>query len=410
MVAGEWAHRSAAVGLRCVDCGRGFPLDYLRGCPACRGLIVVEYDLDLAAKSGIGNGPGGGIWRWDRLLPPTARDDRVTLGEGMSPLVPARRLADRLGLRDVRLKLEGVNPTGSMKDRSSVTAIAAAQSFDFERVVCVSSGNMGSSIANYAARAGLKAFVFSAAYATEAQIDHMAAGTADMYVYDGPYDAMSAAIQPVFDEGLAFDAGSSPNPYNSEGQKTLAFEIVEQLGERSPDVVVYPLGAGDLFLAATRGFEQYAYAGFTDFAPLPVVAQSRASAGVVRALEGGGDYEAVQAGDSIAGGVLVGDMGAKGHLALRKLREAGGLGAAVDDDEIAEWQTWLARNEGVWAGPTASVVLPALERLTADGAIGRDASVVAVLSETGLKGGQPPHRPPTAEASVDTLRALFADS
>ena len=409
-MAGEWAHRSAAVGLRCVNCGRGFALDYLRGCPECRGLVFVEYDLDLAAKSGIGNGPGGGIWRWDRLLPPTARDDRVTLGEGMSPLVPARRLADRLGLRDVRLKLEGVNPTGSMKDRSSVTAIAAAQSFGSERVVCVSSGNMGSSISNYAARAGLQAFVFSAAYTSESQIDHMAAGTANMYVYGGAYDAMAAAIQPVFEEDLAFDAGSSLNPYNSEGQKTLAFEIVEQLGERSPDVVVYPLGAGDLFLAATRGFEQYDNAGFTDFAPLPVVAQSSASAGVVRALEGGGDYEAVQAGDSIAGGVLVGDMGVKGHLALRKLREAGGLGAAVDDDEIAEWQTWLARNEGVWAGPTASVVLPALEQLAASGAIGRDASVVAVLSETGLKGGQPPHRPPKVETSADALRALFADS
>ena len=401
------AERSAAVGLRCIDCGLGFALDYVRRCPRCPGLLVVEYDLDMAAKLGIGNGPGGGIWRWDRLLPPTAHDHRVTLGEGMSPLLPARRLADRLGLRDVRLKLEGVNPTGSMKDRSSATAIAAALGFGFRRVGCVSSGNMGSSIANYAARAGLQAFVFSAAYASENQLDHMAAGTSDMHVYDEPYDAMAAAIQPVFDEGLAFDAGSSFNPYNSEGQKTLAFEIVEQLGERSPDVVVYPLGAADLFLAATRGFEQYAYAGFTDSAPLPVVAQSRASASVVRALDGGGDYEAVEAGDSIAGGVLVGDMGAKGHLALRKLREVRGLGAAVEDDEVAEWQTWLARNEGVWAGPTASVVLPALEKLTASGAIGRDASVVVVLSETGLKGGQPPHRPPTVEASEAVLRELF---
>ena len=171
---------------------------------------------------------------------------------------------------------------------------------------------------------------------------------------------------------------------------------------------MYPLGAADLFLAATRGFEQYAYAGFTDFAPLPVVAQSRASASVVRALDGGGDFEAVEAGESIAGGVLVGDMGAKGRLALRKLREVRGLGAAVDDDEIAKWQTWLARNEGVWAGPTACVVLPALEQLAANGAIGRDASVVVVLSETGLKGGQPPQRPPTVEASESALRELFS--
>ena len=224
--------RSAAVGLRCVDCARSYSLDYLRGCPDCGGLVFVEYDLGRVAELRLGDGGGGGIWRWDELLPPTAPEHRVTLGEGMSPLVRATRLAERLGVREVHLKVEGVNPTGSMKDRSSVTAIAAAQSFGFGRVGCVSSGNMGSSIANYAARAGLRAFVFSAAYASEAQVDHMAAGTADMYVYDGPYDAMAAAIQPIFDEGLAFDAGSSANPYNSEGQKTLAFEIVEQLGGR----------------------------------------------------------------------------------------------------------------------------------------------------------------------------------
>ena len=100
-------------------------------------------------------------------------------------------------------------------------------------------------------------------------------------------------------------------------------------------------------------------------------------------------------------------MGAKGRLALRKLREASGVAAAVDDPDVVAWQTWLARNEGVWAGPTASVVLPALEQLAASGAIGRDAVVVAVLSETGLKGGQPPHRPPTVEPSEGALRALF---
>ena len=327
----------------------------------------------------------------------------------MSPLVRARRLAERLGVREVHLKVEGVNPTGSMKDRSSVTAIAAAQSFGFGRAAGVSSGNMGSSIANYAARAGLRAFVFSAAYASEAQIDHMAAGTGDMYVYDGPYDAMAAAIQPIFDDGLVFDAGSSANPYNSEGQKTLAFEIVEQLGGRAPDVVLYPLGAGDLFLAATRGFEQLIGADLDRGRADPGSgAEPRVGGHGASAMEAGGAYEAVEAGDSIAGGVLVGDMGAKGHLALRKLREAGGLGAAVDDADIAAWQTWLARNEGVWAGPTASVVLPALDQLVASGAIGRDASVVAVLSETGLKGGQPPHRPPTVEPSEGALRALFS--
>ena len=234
-------------------------------------------------------------------------------------------------MREAYLKVEGVNPTGSMKDRSSVTAIAAAQSFGFERVGCVSSGNMGSSIANYAARAGVQAFVVQRGVCERGtDRSHGGRGLRTCTSTRGPYDAMATAIQPVFEEGLAFDAGSSANPYNSEGQKTLAFEIVEQLDGRVPDVVMYPLGAGDLFLAAIRGFEQLKGAGLIEAAPVPAVAQSSVSAGIVRALEGGGGYEAVRAGDSIAGGVLVGDMGAKGHLALGKLREGGGFGAAVE--------------------------------------------------------------------------------
>ncbi len=397
---------SAALGLRCTDCARGFALEYLRGCPACGGLVFVEYDLDKAAALGVADGGDAGIWRWGALLPPTAPGNRITLGEGKTPLVDAPRLAERLGVREVFLKLEGVNPSGSMKDRASATTAAAAREFGFSRVGCVSSGNMGSSIANYAARAGLQAFVFSAAYASTTQITHMAAGTPELYVYDCPYHEMAEAIRPLVAEGLLFDAGSSPNPYNSEGQKTLAFEIVEQLGGRAPDVAVYPLGAADLFLAAARGFEQLAARGAIDAPPVPAAAQSSASASVVEALRAGRDYRPVAAGASIAGGVLVGDMGAKGRLALQTLRESGGLGAAVEDADILAWQTWLARHEGIWAGPTACVVLPALEQLAHSGAVGRGASIVAVLSETGLKSGADAERPPSIEPSTQALRAL----
>ena len=201
----------------------------------------------MAAKLGIGNGPGGGIWRWDAAAH-VARQPRDAWRD--SPLLPARRLADRLGLRDVRLKLEGVNPTGSMKDRSSVTAMAAARTFRFRRVGCVSSGNMGSSIANYAARAGLPAHVFSAAYASANQVDRrpglpICTSTTDR----------TTRWRPLFRSLRIPGVRRGIEPQPATGRPEDPGLRVEQLGERSPDVAVGrrgPVPGGDPRVRAIR--------------------------------------------------------------------------------------------------------------------------------------------------------------
>ncbi len=399
---------SAAIGTACVDCGRDHPLDYLPGCPDCGGLLLVRYDRDRLAGVDLATLDGPGIWRYAPFLPIADESHRVTLGEGQTPLLHAARLGDRLGLDDLWLKFEGANPTGSMKDRTSATTVAAALRFGFERVGTVSSGNMSSSIAAYAARAGLRALVFAAPHSSPAQRLHMSSGTPDFYLYDGPFDGMAQAFTAVAADGAVFDGGTSLNAFNAEGHKTIAYEIFGQLGRRAPDFTVYPVGAADLLLNALRGFEELHALGHAAHVPIPVAAQSDACDPLVRALHEGGELASQTPRASIAGGVILGDMGRKGAYALRQLRELGGLGATASDEQILGWQTRLARLEGIWAGPTACVVLPALEQLAANGDIPRDARVVCVLSETGLKSDPPPRDYPAIDPTEGALRRLFA--
>ena len=398
---------SAAIGTACVDCRRDHALEYLPGCPDCGGPLVVRYDFDRLAGTDLAALDGPGIWRYAPFLPIADATHRVTLAEGDTPLLRAPGLGAELGLDDLWLKFEGANPTGSMKDRTSATSVAASLRFGFERIGTVSSGNMGSSIAGYAARAGLRAFVFAAPYSSPTQRLHMSSGTPDFYLYDGPFDAMAQAFTSVAADGAIFDGGTSLNAFNAEGHKTIAYEIFQQLGGRAPDFAVYPVGAADLLLSVQRGFEELRELGHAAHVPTRVAAQSEACDPLVRALHDGGELESQTARASVAGGVIVGDMGRKGAYALRQLREFRGLGATASDDQIQEWQTRLARLEGIWAGPTACVVLPALANLTTAGQIPRDAQVVCVLSETGLKSDPPPHDYATIEPTEAALRVVL---
>jgi threonine synthase len=383
-------------------------LRYRLGCPECAAVLVVEYDLPGMRAAGLPACDHPGIWRFAPLLPIADPDHFTSLGEGGTPLLPAPRLGARLGLRDLWLKCEGANPTGSMKDRSSATAVAAARQFGFDRIAVVSSGNTGASAASYAARAGLRCFVFAAEYASPAQRQQILAATPDLHVYRGAYEDMAAAVGRVAREQAVFDGGSSPNPFNAEGLKTLAFEVYEELGRQAPDYVVYPVGAGDLLLAGQRGFAQLREAGLADHVPAPVAAQSDAADTLVQALRSGGALTPREPGRTVAGGVVVGDMGRKGELALRVLRQQQGLGASASDAEILEWQRRLARLEGIWAGPTACVVLPALAKLAAEGSVPPDARVVCVISESGLKGDAPAQPTPSIEPTETAVRSALA--
>jgi threonine synthase len=399
-----------ALGLRCIGCGAEHPLEYVLECRRCRGLLEPVYDLDALRRLGpAGALAGHGLWRYHRVLPIRDTAHFVTLGEGDTPLLEAPVLARMLGVKRLLLKFEGTNPTGTIKDRSSATAVAAARQFGYRAISVVSTGNAGSSLGAYATRAGLRAFVFCYERASAPKMHHMGAVASDLILYQGYYDDLIRLWDRMVDELPVFDGGASRNAYKQEGKKTLAYEIVEQSGFRVPDVVVYPVAVGEAFISGWRAFRELHALGWIDRLPLMVAAQSAKANPIARALNEGGPLLPVKLSYTVAEGLSCGDPAAKGEWVLRILRETKGLAAEVEDDAILDTQRLLGKTEGLYAGPTGVGTLAAVRRLLTEGSLDPDQTVCCVISETGLKTDAPPVARKGESFTYDRLVALVRD-
>lgn len=376
---------TCALGLRCIDCGAEHPLEYRLAC-RCGGLLEPVYDLERLRRLGPARAfTGRGLWRYHPVLPIRDPAHFVTLGEGETPLLDAPRLARTLGVRRLLLKFEGTNPTGTIKDRSSATAVGAALDFGYRAISVVSTGNAGSSLAAYAARAGLRAFIFCYEQASAPKLAHMAAVASDLILYRGYYDDLIRLWDRMVDELPVFDGGASRNAYKQEGKKTLAYEIAEQTGFRLPDVLVYPVAVGEAFISGWRAFRELSALGWIERPPVLVAAQSAKANPIVRALREGGPLRPVPLSYTVAEGLACGDPAQKGEWVLRILRESKGLAADVEDAWILDTQRLLGRTEGLYAGPTGVGTLAVLRRLLEERALDPDQTVCCVISETGLK-------------------------
>jgi threonine synthase len=381
---------TCAVGLRCIACAAEYPLEYLLECRRCRGLLEPVYDLEPLRRLGpTGAFTRRGLWRYHPVLPIRDPAHFVSLGEGETPLLEAPALARTLGVRRLLLKFEGTNPTGTIKDRSSATAVAAARQFGYRAISVVSTGNAGSSIGAYATRAGLRAFIFCYEQASAPKMHHMGAVASDLILYQGYYDDLIRLWDRMVEALPVFDGGASRNAYKQEGKKTLAYEIAEQSGFQVPDVVVFPVAVGEAFISGWRAFREMHALGWIDRLPLMVAAQSAKADPIARAFRSGGALLPVKLSYTVAEGLSCGDPAAKGEWVLRILRESKGLAADVEDAAILETQRLLARSEGLYAGPTGVGSLAVLRRLLGEGALDPDQTICCVISETGLKTDAP---------------------
>jgi threonine synthase len=397
---------SLAQWLRCIDCRAVYPLGYRLQCAACHGLLELRYGIDVMRRRGPALFQGRGLWRYAAVLPIADPAHRVTLGEGQTPLLSCPRLAASLGVRGLLLKFEGANPTGTVKDRSSATAVSAALQFGFHATSVVSSGNAGSSIAAYSARAGLRSLVFAYERASAPKMVHMAATTADLVIYQGVYDDLIGHWDRLVERQLFFDCGASRNPYKHEGKKTLAYEIAEQTGFDPPDVIVAPVAVGETFIATARGFDEMHKAGWISRLPRMIAAQAARANAIVRAFHEGGPVKPLRIGYTVAEGLAAGDPGRKGDWVLRLLREGKGLAGDAEDEEILAAQAQLARTEGVWAGPTGVAALAVLAKLVSGREVDPDQTFCVIVTETGLKTeAAPPARAGIAfdAASLESL-------
>jgi threonine synthase len=400
---------SLAQSLTCIDCGTTHGLGYRLECDKCRGLLELRYDLETLRRRGPAVLSGDGLWRYAAVLPIVEPRHRVSLGEGGTPLLEAPRLAKSLGVRRLTLKFEGSNPTGTVKDRSSATAVSAALQFGFKATSVVSSGNAASSIAAYSARAGLRSLIFAYERASVPKLLHMAATTTDLVLYKGVYDDLISHWDRLVESRLFFDCGASRNAYKHEGKKTIAYEIAEQSGWAPPDVVVAPVAVGETFIAAARGFREMRDAGWIARVPTMIAAQATRANAVVRAVRTGGALEPLKIGYTVAEGLAAGNPGRKGEWVLRLVREGHGAAGDAEDEEILAAQRTLARSEGVWAGPTGVATLAVLTKMLAAREVDPAQSFCVILSETGLKTeATPPSREATA-FDFASLQRLVAD-
>ena len=376
--------------LECTFCGEIHPADVpQRSCRECGKVLYARYDLEAARKLPIREALGGrpaNMWRYFEMMPVREERNVITLGEGFTPILPARRLGERLGSEDLRIKDEGLNPTASFKARGLSAAVSRAKELGLDGLTIPSAGNAAGAMVAYAARAGMESHVFMPRDAPSANRKEVEATGANLTLVDGLIsDAGRLSRQRAADLGL-FDVSTLQEPYRVEGKKTLGYEIAEQMGWGLPDVIVYPTGGGTGILGIWKALEEMEALGWID-APRPRMycVQAEGCAPIVRAfLEGKEFAEPWQNADTLAAGLRVpaafGD-----YLILKVLRESGGGALTVTDEEILSYMREVAALEGMVVCPEGAATAAALEKLLAQGAVLDSETVLLLNTGSGLK-------------------------
>jgi threonine synthase len=376
-------------GLKCRLCGRAYPKEPLNFCTDDFGPLEVDYDYDAIARaverSKLERRPFT-MWRFRELLP---IDGPPTVGAqvGGTPLVRADRLADALGVERLWLKNDAVNfPTLSFKDRVVSVALSKAREFGFKTVGCASTGNLANSVAANAAAAGLESYIFVPADLERAKILGTSIYGARVIGVHGTYDQVNRlCTQVAFKYGWGF-VNINLRPFYAEGSKSVGFEIVEQLGWRTPRHVVVPMAGGSLICKIQKAFQELARVGLiTDSACRIFGAQASGCSPISTAVKNGWEaHRPVRKPNTIAKSLAIGDP-ADGYFASKVIRESGGWAEDVSDAEIAEAMQLLGRTEGIFAETAGGVTVAVAQKLLEQGRIPRDEEIVLCITGNGLK-------------------------
>ena len=377
----------APTALTCKECGHAYPLEAHYVCEQCFGPLEVSYDysgFDAAeAKRKIQAGPAD-IWRYADFLP-LAERPRDPVQPGLTPLVRADRLAERLGLGEVWIKNDAANPTHSFKDRVVAVALAKARELGYETVACASTGNLANAVAAHAAAAGLESYVFVPADLEEQKLLATAVYGTRLVGVKGSYDDVNRLCTELAETRPWAFVNVNLRPFYAEGSKTIAFEVVEQLGWELPDRVVCPIASGSLFTKIARGLSEWIDLGLVE-GELPVFSGAQAAGcnPVAEAYAEGWDVCKPQRPSTIAKSLAIGNP-ADGPYAVDLARRTGGSVEAVTDDEIRAGIRLLAETTGIFTETAGGVTTAVLAKLAQAGAIDPSERVVAVITGEGLK-------------------------
>ncbi len=384
----ESSTRSRLKGLKCRECGAQYELAPKHVCEFCFGPLEVEYDYEAIAQTlsreSIKNGPYS-IWRYQDLLP-VEGTPRVNLEAGFTPLVRAERLGKALGIKELYIKNDTANPTWSFKDRVVSVALSRAVEFGFDTAACASTGNLANSVAAHAAHAGMKCYVFIPSDLEAGKIMNSLVYKPNVVAVKGNYDEVNRLCSEIADRNASWAfVNINVRPFYSEGSKTLAYEVAEQLGWRAPDHVVIPIASGSMLTKIHKGFNEFKKLGIIEDKPVRISgAQAEGCSPVATAFASGSDFIKPQKPSTIAKSLAIGNP-ADGWYALDVITKTGGNCATVSDDEIVDGIKLLAETEGIFTETAGGVTIGVLKKLAEQGKIKPDEVTVAYITGIGLK-------------------------
>ena len=404
-----------ALNLRCRECSRDYPLAALHVCEFCFGPLEVVYDDEAIRKDvsreKIASRPST-LWRYREFLPCDA-DTAVDIGAGFTPLIHAKNLGKALGLPNLYIKNDTVNPTWSFKDRVVAIASSRARELGYEKLACASTGNLANSVSAHAAAAGMEAVVLIPDDLEAGKVLGSSIYNPTLVKVHGNYDAVNRLCAELAGSRNWAFVNVNVRPYYAEGSKTLGFEVAEQLGWRAPDHCVVPIASGSLFVKIRKGFNEFAKAGLIDPPQTRMSgAQAAGCSPVATAWAEGSMNFRPQKPDTIAKSLAIGNP-ADGYYSLVQLRDTNGSCASVGDDEIVAGMKLLAETEGIFAETAGGVTIASVKQLAASGRIDPDELVVAFITGAGFKTAEAvvDHLGPALEidATVDSFEAAYQD-
>ena len=373
--------------LHCRECGREYEPGPFHVCEFCFGPLEVTYDYEgmrgKVTRKRIESGPPT-MWRYIDLLP-IAGDDPSEMGTGFTPLLRAENLGRELGLRELYLKNDCVNPTWSFKDRVVGVAVTRARELGFTTLACASTGNLANSVSAHAAKAGMDAIVFIPSDLEQSKILGSAIYAPTLVAVNGSYDDVNRLCSELAGRYPWAFVNINVRPYYAEGSKTLGYEVAEQLGWQAPDHCVVPMASGSLYTKIWKGLTELHRLGLIDEPHTRMSgAQAEGCSPIATAWTGGTMNIRPQRPNTIAKSLAIGNP-ADGYYALKVMQETNGAAAAVSEDEVVEGMKLLARTEGIFAETAGGVTIAALKRLVQSGVIRPEERTVAFITGAGLK-------------------------
>ena len=375
-----------SISLQCRECKKEFDPTFKYICEDCFGPLDVKYEFPSVSKDTFANREHT-YWRYFELLPIQDKSNIVSIDAGMTPLIKAEKLGKELGLNNLYIKNDSVNPTFSFKDRPAGVAVSKAKEFGLSAVGCASTGNLASATAAHAAKGGFPCYVFAPSDIEHAKITQALSYGAKYIAVDGTYDDANRIAAQIGDSKGIGIVNINMRSYYVEGSKTLAFEVAEQLGWQVPDQLIVPVGSGAMLNAICKGFEELQSISLLDNVSgmHMIAAQPHGCAPIVEAYKKKSpEVIPVENPDTIAKSLAIGDPG-DGRYVLKRLQQYNGYAEESNNKEILDAILLLAKTEGIFTEPAGGVSVAVLKKLVEDGKIDKNENTICYVTGNGLK-------------------------